>query len=274
MYVVDKIEVRDEPRDTRLQDTCCIRLEDLSITYPNKTACTEVNMSIFRNRVNAIVGPSGCGKSTLIHALAGVIHIDQNCDIRGNIFVNEHNITTESDEAKRFFRTTGLIFQQPTPFPFSIYRNFSIPLKENGIKNNAEIESIMCAMLKRVGLWDEVKDRLTQSALKLSGGQQQRLCIARALALQPEILLMDEPCSALDPIATTHIESLINELKNDFTIVLVTHNLAQAKRIADYVSLFWSINDTGILVEQTTAREFFTQPNHHLSKAYINGLSG
>lgn len=246
-----------------------LSIRNLSLQYGDQYAFSDVSFDLYRHRITAIIGPSGCGKSSLLNTLCGLAQQDSSVTIGGQY----HHMNTEH----RY--QTGMIFQQPAPFPFSVYRNFEIPLREAGVRHKKEIHDIMQSCLRDVGLWDEVRKYLHTPADRLSGGQQQRLCIARAIALKPSILLLDEPCSALDPRATEKIEHLLLKLKKQHTILIVTHNLAQARRIADYTGVFWQHRNSqgdheGTLVEFGHSQQIFLQPVHPATRAYLSGHAG
>ena len=253
-----------------------IQIQNLSLRYQNKQAFKDITLSIPHNSITGIVGPSGCGKSSFLTCLNRLSDLIPDCTVSGHIQLGSLNVLSSQVNTTKLRKRMGMIFQKPNPFPMSIKKNITFPLKEHGIKNAQERDRIVEKVLKDVGLWSEVCERLNDNALKLSGGQKQKLCIARSLALQPEILLMDEPCSALDPISSGIIEDLIVRLreKYHYTIIIVTHNLAQAKRIADYIALFWVDGDYGRLIEFAEVQKFFNNPTHELSKAYINGIKG
>lgn len=253
-----------------------IQTQELSLSYGNKLAFADITMSIPLGSITAIVGPSGCGKSSFLTCLNRLSDLIAGCKVSGSIYLKNTNICDRQTDTITLRRQVGMIFQKPNPFPMSIRKNIAFPLKEHGIKNPQQINHIVETSLRDTGLWSEVQDRLQDNALSLSGGQKQRLCIARTLALQPEIILMDEPCSALDPISSGIIEDLIFRLRHqyNYTIVIVTHNLPQAKRIADYVALFWVQQGCGRLIEFATVEQFFQSPNHELTTAYVNGIKG
>ncbi|RLF50929.1 MAG: phosphate ABC transporter ATP-binding protein, partial [Thermoplasmata archaeon] len=209
-----------------------IKTENLNLWYGDKQALFDINISIKRNKVTALIGPSGCGKSTLIRCFNRMNDIIDGCRIKGKVIFNGVNIYQEDIDVVEIRKKIGMVFQKPNPFPKSIYENVAYGPKIHGIRDKKELDEIVERSLKAAALWDEVKDRLHETALSLSGGQQQRLCIARALAVEPEVILMDEPCSALDPVATAKIEDLINELKKKYTVVIVTHNMQQAARVS------------------------------------------
>ena len=252
----------------------CLEVRDLSVRYATHYACKNININIPQNQITAIIGPSGCGKSSFIQAINRISDHIPDCKTEGQIFFHKKNILHKQTHLADLRKKIACVFQKPAPFPFSVYKNFSIPLKEHGIKSKPEILDKMEHYLKLVGLWHEVSHRLDQPATQLSGGQQQRLIIARALSLKPEVLLMDEPCSALDPISTRKIEEIILDLKSQYTIVIVTHNIAQAKRISDHVALFWQKNDSGYLHFQDESQSFFHSPSDLLCESYIHGHQG
>ncbi|HBE20921.1 MAG TPA: phosphate ABC transporter ATP-binding protein [Cyanobacteria bacterium UBA11149] len=254
--------------------TPLIETQNLSLYYKNKPAFSDINLSIFPHTITALIGPSGCGKTSFLTCLNRLTDLIPKTRISGKILLGDIDVLDSKTNAIAIRRRIGTIFQKPNPFPFSIWQNLAFPLREHGIKNREEIDRIIESTLQDVGLWDEVKNRLKTSALSLSGGQQQRLCIARALVLQPEVLLLDEPCSALDPISSGVVEDLIASLRERYTLVIVTHNLAQAKRIADSVALFWVKDGVGKLIEYGDVKQIFTAPQESLTAAYINGDRG
>ena len=261
------------------QDECCvpktqINIENLSLSYKNTTAFRKVTMPIYKGCITSIVGPSGCGKSSFLMTLNRLSDLIEDCQVNGNISLEEIDIRSPKTDLKVLRRRIGMIFQKPNPFPLTIRKNLEFPLREHGVTDKKIIRERVEDSLVKAGLWNEVKDRLDTPALALSGGQQQRLCIARAICLQPEILLMDEPCSALDPISSATIENLINNLKGKFTIVIVTHNLAQARRISDHTAFFWFIEGAGELIEFGKTKNIFESPQHSLTAAYVGGLQG
>lgn len=259
---------------------CCdpkpvIEVENLSLRYGDKTALDKVTLDIYRGCITALIGPSGCGKTSFLSAMNRLTDLIPNCVIRGHIRVDGQDIHTAESNVQALRQKVGMVFQKPTPFPLSIRRNLSLPLREYGVTRRSEIDAISEQVLRDVGLWDEVCDRLDAAALALSGGQQQRLCIARALTLRPKILLMDEPCSALDPMASGVVEDLISRLQGRYTIVIVTHNLAQARRIANYAAFFWvKERAAGQLIEFGRCQHIFESPTDPLTAAYINGTRG
>jgi phosphate transport system ATP-binding protein len=258
---------------------CCdpqplIQVENFSLRYGAQIALDDITLDIYRGCITALIGPSGCGKTSFLSSINRLTDLIPGCHIAGRIRVDGSDIHHAACNVQVLRRQIGMVFQKPTPFPLSIYRNIELPLREYGITRRADINVTIEQVLQDVGLWEEVHDRLNTSALSLSGGQQQRLCIARALALDPQILLMDEPCSALDPIASGVVEDLISRLCGRYTIVIVTHNLAQARRIANYAAFFWIKNHAGRLVEFGNCRQIFESPTHELTAAYINGARG
>ena len=260
---------------------CCIpepviQVKALSLFYGSKCALDTVTLDIYRGCITALIGPSGCGKTSFLSALNRLTDLIPSCRVDGAVYIESENIFGASCSVQQLRKRIGMVFQKPTPFPLSIQRNIALPLREHGITRRADIQIITEQVLRDVGLWDEVCDRLDASALGLSGGQQQRLCIARALALDPQILLMDEPCSALDPIASSVVEDLINRLSGRYTIVIVTHNLAQARRIANYAAFFWvrERERIGHLVEFGRCQQIFETPSDPLTAAYVSGARG
>lgn len=256
---------------------CCvpvpqIQIENLSVSYHGKPVLEGVSLDINKGCITALIGPSGCGKSSFLAALNRLTDLIPGCTVQGRIRIDGADVTDLDVLALR--RKVGMIFQRPNPFPLSIRRNIEMPLREHGMRHRTDIEQRVERVLVDVGLWEEVRDRLDAPALALSGGQQQRLCIARALALEPSILLMDEPCSALDPIASAVVEELIQRLRNRYTVVIVTHNLAQARRVANYAAFFWMTERVGQLIEFGRSQALFDSPKHQLTAAYVTGISG
>jgi phosphate transport system ATP-binding protein len=254
--------------DDRQSEACCIDVSNICIHYGDRMAIKDVSLKIRQNSVTALIGPSGCGKSSFLCCLNRLTDLIPECRVSGCIqFEWNKDAVQECPVALR--RQVGMLFQKPNPFPFSIWRNLEFPLAQHGVTNRYEVAARIETALVDVGLWNEVKDKLRMSAMTLSGGQQQRLCLARALILQPSVLLMDEPCSALDPISTQKIEELIVRLAKKHTVILVTHNIAQARRVADYVALFWNDGTSGRLVEHGPANEVFERPQHDLTRTYL-----
>jgi phosphate transport system ATP-binding protein len=246
-------------------------ISDLTVSYGEVIALSSVSLNIKENSVTAVIGPSGCGKSSLLCCLNRLTDFIPGCCVSGRILMHSKDILGGQIDDTRLRKQVGLIFQKPNPFPLSIRRNFELPLREHGIRDRQEIEHIMQRTLEATGLWKEVKDRLNKPAHQLSGGQQQRLCIARALSLRPDALLMDEPCSALDPISSGQVEELVLSLRERYTIVIVTHNLSQARRLGTDVALFWLRDGKGTLVESGPASQVFEAPRDDLTKLYLRG---
>ena len=251
-----------------------IEVDQLSLHYGQKPAFHDVTLSINKGCITALVGPSGCGKTSFLTSLNRLTDIIPGCRLSGRIRLEGLDVLAPHTDVIRLRRRVGMIFQKPNPFPLSILKNLEFPLREHGLRDRERIATTIETVLRDVGLWDEVKDRLNSPALALSGGQQQRLCIARALVLSPEMLLLDEPCSALDPLSSGVVEDLIVGLRNHYTILIVTHNLAQARRIADYAALFWVQNGAGQLIEAGTAKQIFEEPRDPLTAAYVSGMRG
>jgi phosphate transport system ATP-binding protein len=251
-------------------EDAAIETHSVSIAYGTKVAIRQVSLKIPRRHVTAIIGPSGCGKSTLLRAINRMNDTIPSCRTTGKVLVDGQDVYGPRVDAVLLRRKVGLIFQKPNPFPKSVYDNVAFGVKLHYRSEAAELDQVVEDSLRQAHLWDEVKDRLHDGALSLSGGQQQRLCIARALAVEPDILLMDEPCSALDPVATAKIEDLIFELKKDMTIVIVTHNMQQAARVAEYTSFLY----LGRLIEYSVTRELFERPREELTENYITGRFG
>ena len=248
-------------------------ISDLSLWYSGKQALTNVGLDIARKQVTALIGPSGCGKSTLIRCLNRMNDLIPGVTIEGNVSYRNADIYGSDVDPVEVRRRIGMVFQKPNPFPKSIYDNVAFGAKVNGFRGN--LDDLVEGSLKRAALWDEVKDDLKKSGLALSGGQQQRLCIARALANNPDVILMDEPCSALDPIATLKIEDLMRELTTDYTIVVVTHNMQQAARVSDYTAFMLTDEEiTGQLIEYAPTETMFTQPADQRTEDYISGRFG
>lgn len=252
-------------------DASALIIKDLSVWYGKNPAIKNTTFNIERNKVTAIIGPSGCGKSTVLRALNRMNEIMAE-DVRttGKVIFENRNIYDSDINLPWLRRKIGMVFQRPNPFPKSIYENVAYGPRIQGIKDKDKLDKIVEESLKKAALWDEVKDRLQQSAFELSGGQQQRLCIARALAVKPEIILMDEPASALDPISTLKIEDLIKELSRNYTVVIVTHNIQQAGRVSDYTAFFW----LGELIEFGATLEMFEKPLVKLTEDYLTGRVG
>ena len=247
-----------------------LEVKDMNLWYSNFHALKNINMEIPENQITAFIGPSGCGKSTFLKSLNRMNDLVDGAKITGSIIYDNQNILDENIDVNQLRREIGMVFQKPNPFPMSIYDNIAYGPRTHGIKNKLQLDEIVEESLKLAAIWDEVKDRLKKSALGLSGGQQQRLCIARALAVKPKILLMDEPTSALDPISTSKIEDLISELKTKLTIVIVTHNMQQAVRVSDKTAFFL----LGELIEYADTEKMFSFPEDKRTEDYITGRFG
>jgi len=247
-----------------------LSIRNLNFFYGDKQVLFDNSLEIIKNKVTAFIGPSGCGKSTHIRCYNRMFSLYKGHRAEGEIFLDGENILDPQIPALNLRHRVGMIFQKPTPFPMSIFDNIAYGLKLHGIKNNAEIEDKVEKALRGAAIWDEVKDMLKKPGTALSGGQQQRLCIARAIAVEPEVILMDEPCSALDPIATAKIEELIDELKQEYTIVIVTHNMQQAARASDFTAYFY----LGDVIEYGKTSEIFTAPKDERTEDYITGRFG
>ncbi|QUH19658.1 phosphate ABC transporter ATP-binding protein PstB [Alkaliphilus sp. B6464] len=247
-----------------------ILVKDLDLYYGSFQALNNISLNIDEKKVTALIGPSGCGKSTFLRTLNRMNDLIEGIRINGNLELEGQNVYEKDVDVVALRRRVGMVFQKPNPFPKSIYENVAYGSKRYGVNSKIELDEIVEKSLKKAALWDEVKDRLNKSALGLSGGQQQRLCIARALAMEPEVLLMDEPTSALDPIATAKIEELIMELKKEYTIIIVTHSMQQAARISDSTAFFLM----GELIEVGKTKDIFTTPRDKRTEDYITGRFG
>ena len=247
-----------------------IKTRNVDFFYGSFRALTDVTMDFEQNRVTALIGPSGCGKSTLLRVLNRMNDLIDGTRVEGEILFEGQNIYAPDVDPVEIRRRIGMVFQKPNPFPKSIFNNITYAPKLSGVKSKSDLETLVEGSLKQAVLWDEVKDILDHSAMTLSGGQQQRLCIARALAMKPDILLMDEPTSALDPISTAKIEELIDELKKQYTIIIVTHNMQQAARVSEHTGFFY----IGKLIEFNTTEKIFTNPDVKQTEEYITGRFG
>jgi phosphate transport system ATP-binding protein len=247
-----------------------ITIENFSFFYNKAQALHDINVAIPKQRITALIGPSGCGKSTLLRSINRMNDLIDGIHHRGDIKLNGHSLFDPDLEVIALRKRIGMVFQKSNPFPKSIYENVVYSLRVAGVNDRQKLDEVVERSLRGAALWDEVKDRLDTSALALSGGQMQRLCIARAIANQPEVLLMDEPCSALDPVATAKVEELIFELKRDYTIVIVTHNMQQAGRCSDFTAFFY----LGKLIEFDKTEKLFTNPKHKQTEEYITGRFG
>ena len=244
------------------------KIENVDLFYGEKQALKKINLELYKNKVTAFIGPSGCGKSTLLRCLNRMNDLFEGCRVDGTILYEGQDVSKMNTLDLR--TKVGMVFQNPNPFPMSIYDNIAYGPRCQGIKNKEVLNKIVEESLKKAALYDEVKDRLKDTALGLSGGQQQRLCIARCIAMEPEVILMDEPTSALDPIATLKIEELINELKKEYTIIIVTHNMQQATRVSDYTAFFM----LGEVIECAPTIELFSAPKNKKTEDYITGRFG
>ncbi|MEX1040512.1 MAG: phosphate ABC transporter ATP-binding protein PstB [Pirellulaceae bacterium] len=256
--------------DSVLREERVLEIKDFNLWYGEKQALFDINMPIPKGQVTALVGPSGCGKSTLLRCVNRMNDLIDSVRIQGDIMLNGDSICDVGVDVIELRKRMGMVFQKPNPFPMSIFENVIYPLRIDGERNRAVLDQVCESSLKGAAIWSEVKDRLGESGLSLSGGQQQRLCIARAIASEPEVLLLDEPCSALDPIATSKIEDLIRELRGEYSILIVTHNMQQAARISDYTAFMY----LGCLVEYGPTVEMFTKPKLSETNAYVTGRFG
>ncbi|MGE0822902.1 MAG: phosphate ABC transporter ATP-binding protein [Candidatus Binatia bacterium] len=263
----------------RAYSQCCIPVvkvetRRLRAGYGSRPVLRDISLKVHKRCITAIIGPSGCGKSTLLTALNRLVDLIPDAWVTGEVLVDGEEVLAADTDVTTLRRRIGMIFQKPNPFPLSIERNIGLALEHHGVRDPSTRGHIIEKALRAVGLWDEVKDRLQRPALQLSGGQQQRLCIARAIALDPEVLLMDEPCSALDPRATEHIEALVRALAHDFTVVVVTHNLQQARRLSHYTALLWRDDTAATIIETAPTELLFFDPQHEHTQAYIQGVVG
>ncbi|MGO2510255.1 phosphate ABC transporter ATP-binding protein PstB [Marinomonas polaris] len=270
-HSIDISAMQRSQQALRIEDeTVCLSVNDLHLYYGEKEALKGVNMVIPEKKVTAFIGPSGCGKSTLLRCFNRMNDLVDGCRITGELNLRDQNIYAKGTDVAELRRRVGMVFQKPNPFPKSIYENVAYGLRIQGINKKRLLDETVEWALRSAALWDEVKDRLHESALGMSGGQQQRLVIARTVAVKPEVLLLDEPASALDPISTLKIEELIHELKNEFTIAIVTHNMQQAARVSDYTAFMYM----GDLVEFGDTNTLFTNPSKQQTEDYITGRYG
>ena len=272
--VLEKIQsensgLQKEPQIMSDNKSVKIKVNDLDLFYGEKQALFKVGIDIKENEVTALIGPSGCGKSTFLRTLNRMNDLIDNVKIKGNIVIDGEDIY-ESNDVIKLRTKVGMVFQKPNPFPMSIYDNVAYGPRMHGIKNKKELDTIVEESLRGAAIWDEVKDRLKSSALGLSGGQQQRICIARAIAMKPEVILMDEPTSALDPISTIKVEELIEKMKDEYTIVIVTHNMQQAARISDKTAFFLN----GEIIEFDKTSKIFSTPRDKRTEDYVTGRFG
>jgi phosphate transport system ATP-binding protein len=268
---IDLASLERSQAPTRIEDeSIALEVDSLNLYYGPKRALNNVSMKIARKKVTAFIGPSGCGKSTLLRCFNRMNDLVDGCRVEGSLRLDGKNIYDRDVDIAMLRRRVGMVFQKPNPFPKSIYENVAYGLRLAGINRKRVIDETVEWALKGAALWDEVKDRLEDSALGLSGGQQQRLVIARAIAIHPDVILLDEPCSALDPISTLKVEELINELKHQYTIVIVTHNMQQAARVSDYTAFMY----VGDLIEFGNTDQLFTKPTKKQTEDYITGRYG
>jgi phosphate transport system ATP-binding protein len=252
-----------------------VNIKDLAVFYGKFRALADINLSVHEKRITAIIGPSGCGKSTLLRSFNRMNDLTPSCRVQGEICLDGEDIYSPGVDVVDIRRRVGMVFQRPNPFPKSIYDNVAFGPRLYGIHRKADLDEIVVKAIQQAALWDEAKDKLHQSGLSLSGGQQQRLCIARALAVEPEVILMDEPASALDPISTLKIEELMQSLKQNYTIVIVTHNMQQAARVSDYTAMMM-IDDkrAGRMIEYDQTNIIFTRPKDKRTEDYVTGRFG
>jgi phosphate transport system ATP-binding protein len=274
------LEQSSPEQETKTSDNVVLTASDLSVFYGDFRAVRDVNLEIRRGEITAFIGPSGCGKSTVLRCFNRMNDLIPGAHIEGSVKYHGIDLYGDQADAGEVRRRIGMVFQRPNPFPKSIYDNVAYGPRVNGVRKKSDLDAIVEKSLVGAALWDEVKDRLDASAMGISGGQQQRLCIARSIAIEPEILLMDEPCSALDPIATARIEDLMQEIKQQYTIVIVTHNMQQAGRVSDSTGFFTTeVNSesdrrTGVLVEFNSTQKIFSRPDDSRTEAYITGRFG
>ena len=269
-HAIDMSSVLRGKEESQHPNETCIKVENLNLFYGEKQALHGINMEMPKKKVTAYIGPSGCGKSTLLRCINRMNDLVDSARIDGKILLDGENIYDKSVNVAALRRRVGMVFQKPNPFPKSIFENVAYGLRIQGVNDKRVLEETVENALRGAALWDEMKDRLNDNALGMSGGQQQRLVIARAIAIEPEVLLLDEPASALDPISTLKIEELINELKEKYTIVIVTHNMQQAARVSDYTAFMYM----GELIEIGTTSELFTNPVKKQTEDYITGRYG
>jgi phosphate transport system ATP-binding protein len=265
----DMFDEDRQPLDIGREETC-IEVRDLDLYYGSEQALKNVNLTVPSKRVTAFIGPSGCGKSTLLRCFNRMNDLIDICRIEGEILIDGQNIYDKDVDVAEHRRRVGMVFQKPNPFPKSIFENVAYGLRLQGVNDKRKLAEVVERALRAAALWDEVKDRLDDNAFGLSGGQQQRLVIARAIAIEPEVILLDEPCSALDPISTAKVEELIADLKNDYTIVIVTHNMQQAARVSDFTAYMY----LGEMIEFDDTARLFTNPRRKATEDYITGRYG
>jgi phosphate transport system ATP-binding protein len=272
-----KIETQINSKLVSSDQTKKLEVKNVSVFYGKFRALTEINIDAYSTQITAIIGPSGCGKSTLLRSFNHMIDLTPNAHVEGQIMFDGIDINTRQADVVDVRRRIGMVFQRPNPFPKSIYDNVAYGPRLYGIRAKNDLDLIVEKSIRQAALWDEVKDKLNQSGLSLSGGQQQRLCIARALAVQPEVILMDEPASALDPISTLRIEELMQELKKNYTIIIVTHNMQQAARVSDYTAMMMLDKEgsrSGTVIEFSETKKIFTNPKDKRTEDYVTGRFG
>jgi phosphate transport system ATP-binding protein len=272
-----KIETQINSHPVSSEQTKKLEVKNVSVYYGKFRALTEINVDAYSTQITAIIGPSGCGKSTLLRSFNHMIDLTPNAHVEGQILFDGTDINTKQIDVVDVRRRIGMVFQRPNPFPKSIYDNVAYGPRLYGIRDKSDLDLIVEKSIRQAALWDEVKDKLQQSGLSLSGGQQQRLCIARALAVQPEVILMDEPASALDPISTLRIEELMQELKKNYTIIIVTHNMQQAARVSDYTAMMMLDKEgsrSGTVIEFSETKKIFTNPKDKRTEDYVTGRFG
>jgi phosphate transport system ATP-binding protein len=273
--MITKLEVQTPEKQTA-PSMNKLKIKDLSVHYGKFLAVTDINMDIQKNKITAIIGPSGCGKSTLLRSFNRMNDLTPSARVDGEILLDGKNINAPGVDVVDVRRRIGMVFQRPNPFPKSIYDNVAYGPRLYGVRRHSDLDEIVKKSLRQAALWEEVKDKLHQSGLSISGGQQQRLCIARALAVEPEIILMDEPASALDPISTLKIEELMQELKKIYTIVIVTHNMQQAARVSNYTAMMMLTDNrrSGTVIEYDDTKRIFTKPKDKRTEDYVTGRFG
>ena len=272
-----KIETQINSNPVSSDQAKKLEVKNVSVYYGKFRALTEINIDAYSTQITAIIGPSGCGKSTLLRSFNHMIDLTPNAHVEGQILFDGTDINTKQIDVVDVRRRIGMVFQRPNPFPKSIYDNVAYGPRLYGIRDKSDLDLIVEKSIRQAALWDEVKDKLQQSGLSLSGGQQQRLCIARALAVQPEVILMDEPASALDPISTLRIEELMQELKKNYTIIIVTHNMQQAARVSDYTAMMMLDKEgsrSGTVIEFAETKRIFTNPKDKRTEDYVTGRFG
>ncbi|MAS84183.1 MAG: phosphate ABC transporter ATP-binding protein [Legionellales bacterium] len=270
-HAIDLSKIRGDSVTKNIsEEEICIKVNNFNLFYGEKQALENINLVIPKKRVTAFIGPSGCGKSTLLRCFNRMNDLIDSVKMSGEILLDKKNILEKTEDVADLRRRVGMVFQKPNPFPKSIYENVAYGLRIQGVNDRRTLDDAVEKSLKGAALWDEVKDRIGESAMGLSGGQQQRLVIARAIAIEPEVILLDEPASALDPISTLKIEELIYKLKEDYTIVIVTHNMQQAARVSDYTAYMY----LGKLIEMNDTGTLFTTPRKKMTEDYITGRYG